>query len=224
MEKDEIIKAKVKEMIKKEDVAISTKKETTTSDHIIKENVETILFRLKAANYGFKHKANIAESRKEYVSGFPVVNILNGVCETWEIGKKNRTSFPTEKSWRAKKILETVHSYLRTIELPVHGGNKCPTKSVYDKTLEKDWSGRRPSIRHLRVFGCIVYARVLNQLSKKLDDKDCEPVTFKEASSDENWRKAMDDEIWRKAIDDEIHAIEKRNIHGGVSCLSFVKG
>ena len=29
----------------------------------------------------------------------------------------------------------------------------------------------RPSIRYLKVFGCIAYTHVLNQLSKKLDDK-----------------------------------------------------
>ncbi|RDX79526.1 hypothetical protein CR513_40053, partial [Mucuna pruriens] len=120
---------------------------------------------------------------------------------------------------------------------------------VYDKIPKEAWSGRRPSIRHLRVFGCIVYIHVLNQLMKKLDDKgercifiECntnsneyklynpmtnkmiispyvtfdekgimimahlirrlstllylqimKPVTFEEASSDENWRKAIID-------------------------------
>lgn len=49
--------------------------------------------------------------------------------------------------------------------------NGCLTKSVRDKTPEEAWSGRRPSIRHLRVFGYITYAYVLDQLKKKLDDK-----------------------------------------------------
>ena len=49
--------------------------------------------------------------------------------------------------------------------------NKCPTRSVRDKTPEEAWSERRPSIRHLRVFGCIAYAHVPDQLRKKLDDK-----------------------------------------------------
>ena len=230
-------------------------------------------------------------SRKEYVSGLPVVNIPDGVCETCEIGKKHRDSFPVGKSWRAKKLLEIVHSDLCMVEIPTHGGsryfitfiddfsrkawifflkqkseacnafktfkafvekqsgckikalrtdrgqeylactdffeqhgiqhqmttrytpqqngvaerknrtimdmvrcmlkakqmprefwaeavatavyilNRCPTKSVRDKTPEEAWSGRKPSIRHLKVFGCVAYAHVPDQLRKKLDDK-----------------------------------------------------
>jgi hypothetical protein len=49
--------------------------------------------------------------------------------------------------------------------------NRCPTKSVQEKTPEEAWSGRRPSIRHLRVFGCIAYVHVPDQIRKKLDDK-----------------------------------------------------
>nr|KYP39875.1 Retrovirus-related Pol polyprotein from transposon TNT 1-94 [Cajanus cajan] len=235
-------------------------------------------------------KAN-ALSRKEYVSGLPVINILEGICETCEIGKKHRESFPTGKSWRARKPLEIVHSDLCMVEIPTHGGSRyfitfiddfsrkawvyflkqkseacdafksfkafvekqsgckikalrtdrgqkylacanffdhhgiqhqmktrytpqqngiaerknrtimdmvrcllkakqmprefwaeavstavyilirCPTKSVCDKTPEEAWSGRRPSIQHRRIFGCITYAHVPNQLRKKLDDK-----------------------------------------------------
>ena len=33
------------------------------------------------------------------------------------------------------------------------------------------WNGRKPSIAHLRVFGCLAYALVLVQQRKKLDDK-----------------------------------------------------
>jgi len=230
-------------------------------------------------------------SRKEYVSGLPVVNIPSGVCETCKIGKKHRESFPTEKSWRAKKLLEIIHSNLCSVEIPTPGGcryfitfiddfskkawvyflkqkseaidvfktfkafvekqsgclikalrtdrgqeyivgtnfyeqhgiqhqlttrytpqqngvaerknrtimdmvrcmlkakqmskefwaepvatavyilNRCPTKSVQDKTPKEAWSRRRPSIRHLRVFGCIAYAHVPDQIRKKLDDK-----------------------------------------------------
>jgi hypothetical protein len=32
--------------------------------------------------------------------------------------------------------------------------NRCPTKAVWDKTLFEAWSGRKPSIKHLKVFGC----------------------------------------------------------------------
>ncbi|RDX73401.1 hypothetical protein CR513_47001, partial [Mucuna pruriens] len=44
-------------------------------------------------------------------------------------------------------------------------------KKCCDKTPEDAWSKRRSSIKHLRVFGCIAYAHVPDQLKKKLDDK-----------------------------------------------------
>ncbi|XP_072054397.1 uncharacterized protein [Arachis hypogaea] len=150
-------------------------------------------------------------SRKGLVSGLPRIHIPNCVCEICQLGKKHRCPFPTGKSWRARRLLEIVHSDLCYVEVPSNGGskvaegknrtimdmvrcmlkskqmpkefwaeavatavhilNRCPTKSVRDKTLEKAWSGKRPSIYHFRVFGCIAYAHVLDQLRKKLDDK-----------------------------------------------------
>lgn len=47
----------------------------------------------------------------------------------------------------------------------------CPIKSVCDKTLEEAWSGRRPLIQYLIIFGCITYVHVPDQLRKKLDYK-----------------------------------------------------
>ena len=49
--------------------------------------------------------------------------------------------------------------------------NRCPIKSVRDKTPQEAWSGKKPNLSHLKVFGCIAYAHVPDQLRKKLDDK-----------------------------------------------------
>ena len=49
--------------------------------------------------------------------------------------------------------------------------NRCPTKSVRNKTPNEAWSGSKPSVGHLRIFGCIAYAHVPEQKRKKLDDK-----------------------------------------------------
>ncbi|XP_025674246.1 uncharacterized protein [Arachis hypogaea] len=61
----------------------------------------------------------------------------------------------------------TYHGYCTVFD----NNGRCPTKSVRDKTPEEAWSGKRPSIHHFRVFGCIAYAHVPDQLRKKLDDK-----------------------------------------------------
>jgi hypothetical protein len=38
-------------------------------------------------------------------------------------------------------------------------------------TLVKKWSGRKPSVGHLRTFGCIAWAHILDDRRKKLDVK-----------------------------------------------------
>ena len=49
--------------------------------------------------------------------------------------------------------------------------NRCPTKSVQNVVPEDAWSGRKHSVTHMRVFGCVAYAHVLDELKKKLDNK-----------------------------------------------------
>ena len=49
--------------------------------------------------------------------------------------------------------------------------NWCPTTVVYGMTPEEAWSGKKPSISHLCVFGCIAYARVPDEKRSKLDAK-----------------------------------------------------
>ena len=63
-------------------------------------------------------------SRKELVSGLPVVEISNCVCETCQLGKKHRESFLVGKSRTARKLLEIMHSDLCTINMLTHGGNR----------------------------------------------------------------------------------------------------
>jgi len=38
-------------------------------------------------------------------------------------------------------------------------------------TLEEAWSGHKPSVTHLQVFGCVAYAKIPNARRTKLDDK-----------------------------------------------------
>ena len=43
---------------------------------------------------------------------------------------------------------------------------------MWDKTSQEAWSGRKPEIAHLRVFGSIVHVHVLDERRAKLDDKN----------------------------------------------------
>lgn len=49
--------------------------------------------------------------------------------------------------------------------------NRCPTKSVMNMVLEEAWTGRKHSVTHMRVFGCVAYAHVPDELRRKLDNK-----------------------------------------------------
>jgi hypothetical protein len=49
--------------------------------------------------------------------------------------------------------------------------NRCPTKAVINKTPEEAWSKRKHKISHLRVFGCVAYSLIPQELRRKLDDK-----------------------------------------------------
>ena len=53
----------------------------------------------------------------------------------------------------------------------VYLSNRAPTRSVWNKTPQEAWNGRKPRISHFRVFGSIAYVHVPDKKRSKLDDK-----------------------------------------------------
>ena len=49
--------------------------------------------------------------------------------------------------------------------------NKSPTLTVQNMTPEEAWSGRKPTVDHFRIFGCIAYAHIPNEKMRKLENK-----------------------------------------------------
>jgi hypothetical protein len=47
--------------------------------------------------------------------------------------------------------------------------HRTPTGSVVGKTPYEAWHGRKPSLKHLRVFGCLAFVHVPKEKRKKLD-------------------------------------------------------
>lgn len=43
--------------------------------------------------------------------------------------------------------------------------------AIQNMTPEEAWSGHKPIVDHLRIFGCIAFAHIPNEKRKKLDDK-----------------------------------------------------
>jgi len=54
------------------------------------------------------------------------------------------------------------------VSVVVNLKNHTPTCSVVGKTPCKVWYGRKPSLKHLRVFGCLPVVHVRNEKRKKL--------------------------------------------------------
>ena len=66
----------------------------------------------------------------------------------------------------------------------VYLSNRSPTKSLKDVTPQEAWSGLKPNVSHLRVFGSIAYVQVPEQERSKLDDRSQKVVfiSYKENS------------------------------------------
>jgi hypothetical protein len=49
--------------------------------------------------------------------------------------------------------------------------NRSPSSALDDKTPHEVWSGKKPSLQHIRVFGCDAYVHVPKENRNKLDKK-----------------------------------------------------
>ena len=49
--------------------------------------------------------------------------------------------------------------------------NMIPTREVCHVTPIEKWCGKKTSIGHLRMFGCVSWAHILDDCKKKLDEK-----------------------------------------------------
>lgn len=62
--------------------------------------------------------------------GLPRIEEKHEVCEGCALGKQHRQPFPKEAAWRAKKILELIHTDIcGPMKTTSHGGNVMPRKN-----------------------------------------------------------------------------------------------
>eukprot|EP00253_Pinus_taeda_P024252 PITA_24252 len=75
----------------------------------------------------------------------------------------------------ARSMLKAKHLpndyWAEAVNCAVYILNRCPTKVVMNRVPEEAWSGRKQGVTHMRVFGCVAYAHIPNQLRRKLDSK-----------------------------------------------------
>ena len=70
----------------------------------------------------------------------------------------------TEKNMLHFYWAEAVHT-------TVYIMNKTPTVAVHNVTPEEKYTGTKPDLSHMKVFGCIAYVHVPDEMRTKLDPK-----------------------------------------------------
>ncbi|KAH9650220.1 hypothetical protein KPL70_026283 [Citrus sinensis] len=89
----------------------------------------------------------------------------NGVAE-----RNNRTILDMARIMlKSKRLLKEF--WAEAVACAVYLSNQSPTRNVWGKTPQEAWSGRKPGIIHLRVFGSIAHVHVPDESRAKLDDK-----------------------------------------------------
>eukprot|EP00253_Pinus_taeda_P019763 PITA_19763 len=85
--------------------------------------------------------------------------------------------------------------------------NRSPSLALEDNTPQEVWTGKKPSLSCLRVFGCDAYVHVPKEKQTKLDSKIEKCifywVTVKEAVDSE------DGKLWKDAMVDEMASLHK---------------
>jgi hypothetical protein len=61
--------------------------------------------------------------------------------------------------------------WAEALSTAVYLRNRSPTKAVKEKSAYEAWTGKKPTVSHLRVFGCDAYAHVPKDERGKLDQK-----------------------------------------------------
>ena len=88
----------------------------------------------------------------------------NGVAE-----RRNRTLMDMVRSMRSNTKLPQF-LWTETLKTAVYILNRVPTK-VISKTPFESFKGWKPSLRHIRVWGCPSEVRIYNPQEKKLDPR-----------------------------------------------------
>ena len=87
----------------------------------------------------------------------------NGVVE-----RANRTIMQCVRSMLDDAGLSKQYWAL-AVQAAIYIKNRTPTRSVVKMTPYEAWTGRKPSLGHFRVFGCLAFVHIPEERRKKLD-------------------------------------------------------
>ncbi len=89
----------------------------------------------------------------------------NGVVE-----RKNKHIVEIARAMLNEKNLPN-YFWAEVVTIIVYIMNRTPTMVVHGMTPEEKFTGKKPDVSHLRVFGCITYVHVPDEKRSKLDRK-----------------------------------------------------
>ncbi|MCO5606691.1 hypothetical protein L7F22_060880 [Adiantum nelumboides] len=106
----------------------------------------------------------------------------NGVAE-----RKNRSLMEMARYMlKAKSLPHKL--WMEAVVCAAHVLNRCPTRALKTVTPYESWYDRKPSVSYLRVFGCLAYAHIPQQLRGKLDDKAVKCIFVGYSSESKGYR------------------------------------
>ena len=112
-------------------------------------------------------------------------NEFEEFCKNYGITRQKTTPYTPEKNGVAertnKMLMERERSMLsddwlgqefwaEVVETTCYL-NRSPSSALEDKTPQEVWTGKKPSLSHLKVFGCDAYVHVRKEKRTKLDSK-----------------------------------------------------
>ena len=68
------------------------------------------------------------------------------------------------------------HFWVKAVATANYLKNRSPTKVVEQKIPEEMWTGKKPTVTHLCIFGCVVHVFIPNEKHQKLDAKSIECI------------------------------------------------
>jgi hypothetical protein len=114
----------------------------------------------------FLHECGI-----ERQTSAPYTPQQNGVAE-----RANRTIMECARSMIRAQGLD-LEFWAEAVNTAVYIKNRCPTKALDSKTPQEAWTGVKPDVSHLRVFGCKAFAHIPDEKRSKLEPKSI-PCVF----------------------------------------------
>jgi hypothetical protein len=139
----------------------------------------------------------------------------NGVVES-----KNRTIVEMARSMLKIKSLGNKF-WAKAMHTTIYTLNICSTRAILNLTLEEAWSGYKPSVAHMKVFGCTAYAHVPKEKRRKLDDKSVKCIFIGYSSETRSYR--LFDPQANKVIISKEMLCDEQGIYQSRTCTDRIK-